>query len=138
MLDRFIEANCKYYKTALAEIRNGRKESHWMWFIFPQIRGLGYSDISKYFAIQSCDEAKEYLAHPVLGKQLEEISEVLLDLKTNDPVEVFGSVDALKLHSSMTLFWSISERDVFGDVLLKYFGGYLDFGTMQILRTMDG
>lgn len=138
MLDRFIEANCKYYKTALAEIRNGKKESHWMWFVFPQIKGLGYSEISKYYAIQSRGEAEEYLAHPVLGRQLEEISEVLLDLKTNDPVEVFGDIDALKLHSSMTLFWSISERDVFGDVLLKYFGGYLDFGTMQILRMMEG
>lgn len=138
MLDRFIEANCKYYKTALAEIKNGKKESHWMWFIFPQIKGLGYSEISKYYAIQSRGEAEAYLAHTVLGKQLEEISEVLLDLETNDPVEVFGSVDALKLQSSMTLFWSISGREVFGDVLLKYFGGYLDFGTMQILRTMEG
>ena len=138
MLERFVEAQDQYYKTALAEIRNGRKESHWMWFIFPQIKGLGYSKISKYFAIQSRGEAEAYLAHPVLGKRLEEISECLLDLKTNDPVEVFGGIDALKLHSSMTLFWAISGRAVFGDVLLKYFGGYLDFETMQILRTMEG
>ena len=138
MLERFVEAQDQYYKTALAEIQNGRKESHWMWFIFPQIKGLGYSKISKYFAIQSRGEAEAYLAHPVLGKRLEEISECLLDLKTNDPVEVFGGIDALKLHSSMTLFWTISEKDVFGDVLLKYFGGYLDFSTMQILRTMEG
>ena len=138
MLDRFIEAQTKYYRTALAEIINGKKESHWMWFIFPQIKGLGYSEISKYFAIQSRGEAEAYLAHPVLGKRLEEISEALLDLKTNDPQEVFGEIDAIKLQSSMTLFWAVSKRDVFGDVLLKYFGGYLDLGTIQILRDMEG
>lgn len=138
MLDRFIEVQSKYYQIALAEIINGKKESHWMWFIFPQIKGLGYSEISKYFAIQSRGEAKAYLAHPVLGKRLEEISEALLDLETNDPQEIFGEIDAMKLHSSMTLFWAISKRDVFGDVLLKYFGGYLDFDTIQILRTMEG
>jgi uncharacterized protein (DUF1810 family) len=77
------------------------------------------------------------LAHPVLGKRLEEISEALLDLGTNDPVVVLGGIDALKLHSSMTLFWAVSQRAVFGDVLLKYFGGYLDFRTMQILRDME-
>lgn len=137
MLDRFIEAQNKYYETALAEIKFGKKETHWMWFIFPQIKGLGYSDISKYFAIQSRGEAKAYLAHPVLGKHLEEISEVLLDLGTNDPVEVFGGIDAIKLQSCMTLFWAISGEEIFGDVLLKYFGGYLDFETIQILRNME-
>lgn len=136
-LDRFIDAQAQYYDTALAEIRNGKKESHWMWFVFPQIKGLGYSDISKYFEIQSRGEAEAYLAHPVLGKRLEEISEALLDLGTNDPVLVLGGIDALKLHSSMTLFWAVSQRTVFGDVLLKYFGGYLDYKTMQILRDME-
>ena len=137
MLDRFIEAQKSHYKTALAEIKNGKKETHWMWFIFPQIKGLGYSDISKYYAIQNKGEAREYLAHPVLGNRLCEISEHLLNLKTSDPVEVFGGIDALKLQSCMTLFWAISEREVFGDVLLKYFGGYLDYETMQILRDME-
>ncbi len=137
MLDRFIKAQSKYYKTALSEIRNGKKESHWMWFVFPQIKGLGYSELSRYFAIKSRGEAEAYLAHPVLGKRLGEISEALLDLKTNDPVEVFGNIDALKLQSSMTLFWWISGSEVFGDVLLKYFGGCLDFCTMQILRNME-
>ncbi len=136
-LDRFIDAQAQHYETALAEIQNGKKESHWMWFVFPQIKGLGYSDISKYFEIQSRGEAEAYLAHPVLGKRLEEISEALLDLGTNDPVVVLGGIDALKLHSSMTLFWAVSQRAVFGDVLLKYFGGYLDFRTMQILRDME-
>lgn len=136
-LDRFIDAQAQYYETALAEIKNGKKESHWMWFIFPQVKGLGYSDISKYFEIQSRGEAEAYLAHPVLGKRLEEISEALLDLGTNDPVAVLGGIDALKLQSSMTLFWEISGRPVFGDVLLKYYGGYLDFGTIRILRDME-
>ena len=136
-LDRFIDAQAQYYETALTEIKNGKKESHWMWFVFPQIKGLGHSDISKYFEIQSQGEAEAYLAHPVLGKRLEEISEALLDLGTNDPVVVLGGIDALKLHSSMTLFWAVSQRTVFGDVLLKYFGGYLDFRTMQILRDME-
>lgn len=137
MLDRFIDTQAQYYETALAEIKNGKKESHWMWFVFPQIKGLGYSDMSKYFEIQSRGEAEAYLAHPVLGKRLEEISEALLDLGTNDPVVVLGGIDALKLHSSMTLFWAVSQRTVFGDVLLKYFGGYLDYRTMQILRDME-
>lgn len=137
MLDRFIEAQEGHYETALAEIKNGKKESHWMWFIFPQIKGLGYSDISKYFAIQSMGEAKAYLAHPVLGKRLCEISECLLDLKSNDPVEVFGSIDAQKLQSSMTLFWLAGEESAFGDVLMKYFGGLIDWGTGELLRNME-
>ena len=137
MLERFLDAQEGRYKTALAEIKKGRKETHWMWFIFPQIKGLGYSDISKYYAIQSVDEAKAYLAHPILGGRLCEISEYLLYLKTNDPVKIFGGIDALKLQSCMTLFWVISRKEVFGDILLKYFGGYLDYQTMQILRSME-
>lgn len=137
MIDRFVDAQHGNYKTALAEIKNGKKKTHWMWFIFPQIKGLGYSDISKYFAIQSKGEAKEYLAHPILGGRLCEMSERLLYLKTNDPVEVFGEIDAKKLQSCMTLFWAISKREVFADVLLKYYGGYLDYETVRILRRME-
>ena len=137
MIDRFVDAQHGNYKTALEEIKNGKKKTHWMWFIFPQIKGLGDSDISKYFAIQSMGEAEEYLAHPILGSRLFEISEYLLYLETNDPVEIFGGVDALKLQASMTLFWEISRKDVFRDILLKYFGGYLDYQTMQILRSME-
>ena len=136
VLDRFIEAQVKSYGTALQEIRNGRKESHWMWFIFPQIKGLGYTDISKYYAIQNRSEAEAYLAHPVLGKRLAEISEALLDLETNNPVEVFGGIDAKKLQSCMTLFWLAGGGDVFGDVLMKYFGGELDWGTVALLRSL--
>lgn len=136
-LERYTTAQEEHYKTALEEIKEGKKKSHWMWFVFPQIQGLGYSKISKYFSIRSRGEAKAYLAHPTLGRRLEEISDALLDLKTNDPEEVFGEIDARKLQSSMTLFWVISKKDVFGDVLLKYFGGYLDFNTMQIMRLLE-
>jgi uncharacterized protein (DUF1810 family) len=107
-----------------------------MWFIFPQVKGLGYSDISQYYAIQSRGEARAYLAHPVLGKRLEEISEALLDLDTDDPVEIFGGIDARKLHSSMTLFWLTGGEDVFGDVLMKYFGGEMDWGTIALMKTL--
>lgn len=136
MLDRFIKAQEQYYEAALQEIRNGRKESHWMWFIFPQVKGLGYSDISRYYAIQSRSEAEAYLAHPVLGKRLKEISEALLDLETNNPVEVFGGIDAQKLQSSMTLFWLIGGVNVFADVLMKYYGGKLDWGTVALVQNL--
>jgi uncharacterized protein (DUF1810 family) len=136
-LERFVIAQEKSYKAAYDEIRKGKKITHWMWFVFPQITGLGYSEISKYFSIKSRGEAMEYLAHPVLGKRLEEISEALLDLRTSDPVEVFGEIDAAKLQSCMSLFWVLSGKDVFADVLVKYYGGYLCFRTVQILRTME-
>lgn len=136
-LERFTEAQEKYYKTAFREIKNGKKASHWMWFIFPQIKGLGYSDISKFFSIQSRSEAKAYLAHPVLGKRLAEISDALLDLKTNDPVKVFGSIDAAKLQASMTLFFWVSREDVFADVLVKYFNGVPHWETVEILREVE-
>jgi uncharacterized protein (DUF1810 family) len=137
-LDRFLTAQNKYYRTALKEVENGKKESHWMWFIFPQIKGLGYSDISKYFSIQSRSEAKAYLAHPVLGKRLERIAEALMWLETNDPVEVFGCIDAIKLQASMTLFFMVSRGDVFADVLVKYFNGVAHWETVEILRDMEG
>ena len=136
-LERFLEAQDKYYSTAYKEIRRGKKETHWMWFVFPQINGLGYSDISKYFSIKSRREAKEYLDHPVLGRRLRGISEALLDLEIKDPKEIFGPVDAQKLQSSMTLFYETSGEDVFADVLIAYFAGELDWGTMHILRTME-
>ena len=136
MLDRFIEAQEQHYETALQEIKNGRKEGHWMWFIFPQIKGLGYSNISQYYAIQSRSEAEEYLAHPVLGKRLEEIAEALLDLETNNAVDVLGGIDAQKLQASMTLFWLTGGVNVFADVLMKYFGGKLDWGTMALVQNL--
>lgn len=136
-LERFIEAQGKYYSTALKEVENGKKETHWMWFIFPQIKGLGHSDISELFSIQSRSEAEAYLAHLVLGKRLERIAEALMDLETNDPFEVFGCIDAIKLHASMTLFFVVSRKDVFADVLVKYFNSLPHWETLEILRDME-
>ena len=102
-LERFILAHNKSYETALNEIKNGYKESHWMWYIFPQIRGLGMSEIAQYYEIRNLDEAKEYLANDILRNHLFEISQALLNLSTNDPLEVLGYLDNLKLKSCMTL-----------------------------------
>lgn len=133
-LERFIEAQEHSYETALAEIRNGRKVSHWIWYVFPQIDGLGVSLMAMEFAIHSLDEARAYVRHPVLGARLREISQALLDLEETDPVAVMGHVDAMKLRSSMTLF-SLAEpgETVFRDVLERYYGGEADSLTLAIL-----
>ena len=133
-LNRFVTAQERDYEIALREIREGCKRSHWMWYIFPQIRGLGFSETAQYYAIQSADEAKAYLAHPVLGKRLQEISIVLLGLSTSDPRAVFGHTDSMKLRSSMTLFYQLSHYFVFKRVLDKFFGGELDRNTLSILE----
>lgn len=134
MLERFEEAQKRSYSIALQEIQSGRKQSHWMWFIFPQIKGLGYSEISKYYAIQSLDEAKDYLNHPILGTRLREIAEALIDLDTNDAHAVFGNPEDLKLRSSMTLFDYIESNSVFGKVLEKFYGGNRDLRTLEIIN----
>ncbi len=107
-LQRFIDAQQRDYENAFSEIKKGRKRSHWMWYIFPQIHGLGFSETSRFYAIKNMDEAREYLEHPILGKRLIEISEVLVDLDTDDAHSIFGNPDELKLKSSMTLFSSAS------------------------------
>ena len=133
-LQRFLDAQQSDYTTALAEIKNGRKRSHWMWYVFPQIQGLGFSETSKYYAITNLDEASAYLAHPVLGTRLAQISYVLLSLPGNNPTQVFGSPDDMKLRSSMTLFASApSADDVFQQVLNKYFAGEKDTRTLQLI-----
>ena len=132
-LDRFIKAQETYYPIALSEIRNGRKESHWMWFIFPQIKGLGFSPTAQYYAIQNKKEAEEYLAHPVLGKHLLEISEALLEIESNNASRVMGYPDDLKLRSSMTLFYLVSGSDIFKKVLDKFFDGKIDKKTEELL-----
>jgi uncharacterized protein (DUF1810 family) len=137
-LKRFIDAQENDYLIALKEIKNGRKQSHWMWYIFPQIAGLGFSDISKYYAITDMDEAKEYLKHDILGKRLIELSNVLIRLDTNSAKTIFGSPDDLKLKSSMTLFSQISDAEpVFKLVLDKFFGGNLDQKTLMIINSED-
>ena len=133
-LDRFRTAQQRSYQTALSEIRHGCKISHWMWYIFPQIAGLGMSPTSQYYAISGLDEAAAYLRDPVLGERLKEITNVLLSLDTCDASEVFGWPDDMKLRSSMTLFSQVGGADeVFGKVLDKYFRGEPDDMTMSLL-----
>jgi uncharacterized protein (DUF1810 family) len=134
-LTRFIEAQEHVFARALQEIRNGRKTSHWMWYIFPQISGLGSSETSRFYAIKDMTEAKQYLDHPVLGQRLVEIASELLNLEVNDPATVFGDIDSMKLKSSMTLFSMLEDtHQVFQKVLDKYFGGNKDMNTIHIVN----
>ena len=134
MLDRFLDAQRGDYAAALAEVQRGRKTSHWMWYIFPQIAGLGQSSTARYYSIRDLAEAREYYAHPVLGQRLREISGALLALRGNDPVAVFGGIDSMKLKSSMTLFAVAAPDDsLFQQVLDKYYGGEQDALTLRIL-----
>jgi len=133
-LDRFLEAQEHTYSTALREIRAGQKESHWMWFIFPQMRGLGRSGMAYIYGIADCAEAEAYLAHPVLSARLYEITEALLSLDESDPNAIFGGIDAMKLRSSMTLFAAVGEEDsVFHQALAKFFSGRMDQKTLELL-----
>lgn len=133
-LDRFIKAQERDYETALAEIRGGRKRSHWMWYIFPQVKGLGYSEMAQHYGIAGLEEAEAYLQHPVLGKRLLEISHALLALPGNNATQIFGSPDDLKLRSSMTLFALVPEADsVFGAVLDKFYAGKKDQATVDLI-----
>ena len=133
-MSRFIKAHQTNYQCALSEIKNGKKVSHWMWYIFPQIKGLGRSSLSEYYGIKDLDEAKAYLADPILGKHLIEICDALLSLKTNNATEVMGHPDDLKLRSSMTLFDEASDHlDIFQSVLKKYYNGKKDILTLKIL-----
>ena len=133
-LDRFVQAQEYTYPDALREIRAGRKESHWMWFIFPQMRGLGQSSMSYTYGIADLAEAKAYLAHPVLSARLIEITEALMALEKSNPYAVFGGIDAKKLCSSMTLFAVVSGEDsIFYRTLEKFFGGRMDQDTLELL-----
>ena len=133
-LQRFLDAQEKDYAVALSEIKNGRKKSHWIWYNFPQIKGLGFSETSRFYAIKDLQEAEAYLSHPVLGERLIQISNALLELPENDANKIFGSPDDLKLKSSMTLFASIDNKNqVFSKVLDKFFNGERDIKTLQIL-----
>ncbi|MBC7388857.1 MAG: DUF1810 domain-containing protein [Opitutaceae bacterium] len=132
-LDRFISAQKRTYLIAKSEIKNGKKQSHWMWFVFPQIKGLGYSETSKFYGIENVHEAKDYLEHPILGSRLIDICNELLLLKNKTANQVFGSPDDLKLKSSMTLFDFIQTEKVFKNVLEKYFNGERDQMTLNII-----
>jgi len=131
-LQRFVAAQDAggTYRRATAELRDGRKDSHWMWFVFPQIAGLGYSQASRTYAISSLAEASAYLAHPVLGPRLTECAAILAGLRDRTAEQIFGEVDALKLRSSMTLFMRAAPGEpVFRQVLDRYFGGETDSAT---------
>jgi uncharacterized protein (DUF1810 family) len=132
-LDRFVEAqdSGSTYARALAELRAGRKTSHWMWFVFPQIAGLGQSATSRRYAIASLDEARAYLEHPVLGPRLVECARALLDHEGLPAREILGEIDAVKLRSSMTLFSRAARSEVFDQVLERYFDGEPDAATLE-------
>jgi len=135
-LQRFVDAQNgeESFKRALAELRAGRKTSHWIWFVFPQIAGLGQSEMSRRYAISSLDEARAYLAHPLLGPRLIESAEALLGHRAKSAREILGEVDAIKLRSSMTLFARAApEESAFQQVLDRYFGGEADAATEALL-----
>lgn len=133
-LKRFTEAQYRDYEQALKEIKNGRKESHWIWYIFPQLRGLGRSYMSDYYGIRDLEEAKAFLQDPYLGKNLKEISEALLNLDNDNATRIMGRPDDMKLKSSMTLFACADpENTVFEKVLEKFYNGHKDGRTLKML-----
>jgi len=135
-LERFVQAQQSCYFQVLHELRRCRKESHWMWFIFPQIQGLGRSSTAEFYAIKSSAEAGAYLDHPVLGPRLLECAETILRCAGKSAEAIFGFPDHLKLRSSMTLFASVSEpNSIFKRVLARYFDGQLDERTIELLKT---
>jgi uncharacterized protein (DUF1810 family) len=133
-LDRFVRAQAPDYAGALSELRAGQKESHWMWYIFPQIEGLGGSAMSRRYSIRSEAEAKAYLDHPLLGARLRECFAAVEQIDGRSAREIFGSPDDLKLRSSATLFAAVSGEPVFKDVLEKYFDGEPDDATLLLVR----
>ena len=133
-LTRFIEAQEGVYGQALAELRQGRKESHWMWFVFPQIAGLGTSPTARLFAIASAQEARAYLAHPVLGERLRECTAAVLAHRERRAEAIFGPVDAMKLRSSMTLFEAVADDPApFAGALVAFHDGERDAATLRLL-----
>lgn len=133
-LNRFLDAQNGIYERVTSELRAGQKSSHWMWFIFPQIRGLGHTETSIFFAISSFQEAEAYLEHPMLGPRLRECCELLMQIEGRSISQIFGSPDDLKLRSSMTLFAQTSGQNaLFKDVLQRYFDGRVDPRTLELL-----
>jgi uncharacterized protein (DUF1810 family) len=142
-LNRFIEAQNSCFEQVVSELVEGRKQTHWMWFIFPQIHGLGSSAMSQRFAITGIDEARAYLNHPLLGTRLRDCTELVNAVSADDPDEIFGYPDSLKFHSSMTLFATAAaqdsvpydpENEVFADALVQYFHGEFDQATLDQLK----
>jgi uncharacterized protein (DUF1810 family) len=137
-LQRFVSAQDNIYAKALAELKAGRKASHWMWFIFPQLAGLGRSQMAQFYALNDADEARAYLAHPVLGPRLQACTQALLGWKGRSANDILGSPDDLKLRSSMTLFAAVApEPGAFGEVLEAFFAGKGDTKTLRMLGLQD-
>jgi uncharacterized protein (DUF1810 family) len=135
-LQRFIDAQEPVFDTVVEELRAGRKRTHWMWFVFPQLRGLGHSATAEHFGIGSRDEARAYLEHEILGTRLRQCSRLLTTLEVTSADVVMGPVDALKLRSSMTLFLAVADDDRdFAAVLTRYYGGQPDPRTLQLLAS---
>ena len=133
-LERFVVAQAPVYERVRAELAAGAKASHWMWFIFPQLRGLGRSAMAEHFGLAGRAEAKAYLAHPLLGARLRDCTRLVLDVSTKTALEIFGAPDDLKFHSSMTLFATVApEEELFSRALDRYFGGQRDSATENIL-----
>jgi len=134
-LDRFVHAQRGNYEIALEEVKSGLKRSHWMWYVFPQIHGLGFSSTAQFYAIKDLQEAADYLAHPILGARLLQICELLIKQQSTSASKIFGYPDNLKLHSSMTLFAEIEgAHPIFEKVLEKFFRGEKDDKTLSILN----
>jgi uncharacterized protein (DUF1810 family) len=133
-LDRFVEAQAPVYAQALAELRAGQKQSHWMWYVFPQMVGLGQSATSRAYAIHSLDEARGYLAHPVLGQRLRECCQAVMNVRGKSAHDIFGAPDDQKFQSCLTLFAEADTADVlFYNLLEKYFDGDADEATLELL-----
>lgn len=138
-LARFLAAQRRQFETACGELRGGRKRSHWMWFVFPQIQGLGYSEMARHYAISGLPEARAYLDHEVLGPRLRLVTDLVNAIERRPIREIFGDPDDLKFHSSVTLFARATpENEVFEKALRKYFGGKPDQATVKILYTISG
>ncbi len=134
-LSRFLEAQAGDYANALAEIKRGKKQSHWMWYIFPQMAGLGFSETARFYGIKDLSEARAYAQHPILGTRLIEISTALLQIEEKTANQILGSPDDLKLRSSMTLFSLVENADpVFQAVLTRYFNGTPDQKTLALVK----
>ena len=134
-LRRFVDAQRPIYDDVCRELREGRKRSHWMWFIFPQIEGLGHSTLAREYAIASLEEAEAYLQHPVLGPRLEECARLVAAINARSIEDIFGYPDYIKFHSSMTLFSQVPHhREIFEECLKKYFGGESDSATLTTLK----
>jgi uncharacterized protein (DUF1810 family) len=137
-LQRFVDAQDQVIDRVLAELRRGRKDSHWMWFVFPQVAGLGVSEMSRRYAIESLREAREYLTHPILGARLRECTRILLDVPASSSEEVFGPIDARKLRSAMTLFARAEPGErVFQQVLDRWYGGQADPATLRLIEEQE-